>query len=31
LPYWNWFQDGWIESDAAAADELRQFIRDFFG
>ena len=31
LPYWNWFQDGWIESDAAAANELRQFIRDFFG
>jgi hypothetical protein len=30
LPYWNWFQDGWIESDAAAASELRQFIRDFF-
>lgn len=31
LPYWNWFQDGWIERDAAAANELRQFIRDFFG
>jgi len=31
LPYWNWFQDGWIERDAAAAQELRQFIRDFFG
>jgi len=31
LPYWNWFQDGWIESDAAAANELRQFIRVFFG
>ena len=30
LPYWNWFQDGWIEKDAAAAKELRQFIRDFF-
>lgn len=30
LPYWNWFQDGWIESDSAAANELRQFIRDFF-
>jgi hypothetical protein len=30
LPYWNWFQDGWIERDAAAANELRQFIRDFF-
>jgi superfamily I DNA and/or RNA helicase len=30
LPYWNWYQDGWIESNAAAADELRQFIRDFF-
>ena len=33
LPYWNWFQDGcgWIEKDAAAANELRQFIRDYFG
>jgi len=31
LPYWNWFQDGWIQRDAAAANELRQFIRDFFG
>ncbi|MCP9810183.1 AAA family ATPase [Cyanobium sp. HWJ4-Hawea] len=31
LPYWNWFQDGWIERDAAAANELKQFIRDFFG
>jgi hypothetical protein len=31
LPYWNWFQDGWIERDAAAANELRQFIRNFFG
>jgi len=31
LPYWNWFQDGWIESDASAANELRQFIREFFG
>jgi len=31
LPYWNWFQDGWIERDAAAANELRHFIRDFFG
>lgn len=31
LPYWNWFQDGWIERDAAAAKELRQFICDFFG
>lgn len=31
LPYWNWFQDGWIEREAAAANELRQFIRDFFG
>lgn len=31
LPYWNWFQDGWLERDAAAANELRQFIRDFFG
>jgi hypothetical protein len=30
LPYWNWFQDGWIERDAAAANALRQFIRDFF-
>jgi len=30
LPYWNWFQHGWIEQDAAAANELRQFIRDFF-
>ena len=30
LPYWNWFQDGWIERDAAAARDLRQFIRDFF-
>lgn len=30
LPYWNWFQDGWIERDAAAAQELRQFVRDFF-
>ena len=29
LPYWNWFQDGWIERDAAAAEDLRQFIRDF--
>jgi hypothetical protein len=31
LPYWDWFQDGWIERDASAANELRQFIRDFFG
>lgn len=31
LPYWNWFQDGWIEQNAAAADELRHFIRGFFG
>jgi hypothetical protein len=31
LPYWNWFQDGWIERDAAAANELRQSIRDFMG
>jgi hypothetical protein len=31
LPYWNWFQDGWIERDADAANELRQSIRDFFG
>lgn len=31
LAYWNWFQDGWIERDSAAANELRQFIRDFFG
>ena len=30
LPYWNWFQDGWIEKDASAANDLRQFIRDFF-
>ena len=30
LPYWNWFQDGWIEKDDAAAKELRQFLRDFF-
>ena len=30
LPYWNWFQHGWIEQDAAAANELRQFVRDFF-
>ena len=30
LPYWNWFQDGWIEKDDAAAKNLRQFIRDFF-
>ena len=30
LPYWNWFQDGWIERDAAAAEDLRQYIRDFF-
>ncbi|NDC37178.1 MAG: hypothetical protein EBZ48_03900 [Proteobacteria bacterium] len=30
LPYWNWFQDGWIERDAPAANELRQSIRDFF-
>ena len=31
LPYWDWFQDGWLEEDAAVANELRQFIRDFFG
>lgn len=30
LPYWNWFQDGWIQRDDAAANDLRQFIRDFF-
>ena len=30
LPYWNWFQDGWIEKDDAAAQDLRQFLRDFF-
>ncbi len=30
LPYWNWFQDGWIEDDAAAANDLREFIRRFF-
>ena len=30
LPYWSWFQDGWIEKDDAAANDLRQFIRDFF-
>ena len=30
LPYWNWFQDGWIEKDDAAAQDLRHFIRDFF-
>lgn len=30
LPYWNWFQDGWIEKDDAAANDLRQFIREFF-
>ena len=30
LPYWNWFQDGWIEKDDAAAKDLRQFVRDFF-
>lgn len=31
LPYWNWFQDGWIERDASAANDLRKFIREFFG
>ena len=30
LPYWNWFEDGWIEDDAAAANDLREFIRRFF-
>ena len=30
LPYWNWFDDGWIEDDAAAANDLREFIRRFF-
>ena len=30
LPYWNWFQDGWIEKDDAAAKDLCQFLRDFF-
>ena len=30
LPYWNWFQDGWIEDDASAAIDLREFIRSFF-
>ena len=30
LPYWNWFQDGWIERDASAANDLRKFIREFF-
>jgi len=30
LPYWNWFQDGWIEKDDAAANDLRDFVRKFF-
>ena len=30
LDYWNWFEDGWIEDDAAAANDLREFIRRFF-
>ncbi|BEV35766.1 AAA domain-containing protein [Synechococcus sp. M16CYN] len=30
LPYWDWFQDGWIEKDATAAKNLCQFIRESF-
>ena len=31
LPYWNWFEDGWIESDSPAAEDLRNSIREHFG
>lgn len=31
LPYWNWFEDGWIDSDSPAAEDLRNSIREHFG
>ena len=30
LPYWNWFESGWVDENSASVGELKQFVREFF-
>ena len=30
LDYWNWFEDGWIDDDSGAVNNLKE-LDDYFG
>ena len=30
LPYWDWYDDGWLPDDHPPVEELRNFVRQFF-
>ena len=30
LPYWDWYDDGWLPDDHPPVEELKNFVREFF-
>ena len=30
LPYWDFYDNGWLPDDHPPAEELRNFVRDYF-
>ena len=30
LDYWNWFEDGSIDSDSRAVQKLKKYLKNFF-
>ena len=30
LDYWNWFEDGWIDSESSAVQKLKKYLENYF-
>ena len=30
LDYWNWFEDGWIDSESSAVQKLKKYLDQYF-